>query len=420
VVNPSDSVCYQVPVPNDRQHIAAFMGAIYGLSKPYEWQNDAAHTALQVGVVWRRIFDNLQKCADNTGNSCSFGADIGEALIRQNPDNPCEIQSSADGNTWCTFIDLSLCLTGGQPGAGSPQPSPDGGTACYTGKLQANGVVLLPTVVNTGDIITVNNFSGAGTDGTAQWFCPDGSIFFLGACAGPSGLNGSDPLPTAQHMSILAKIDGVYYPLAEVGAITVGASVVNQQVTLQVNDSSLGDNYGEYTFNVCVQNNQETTWTHELKFDLSANSFVNWNDLVSSGTPGTWTPGTGWIASTIYQGSSGEYFRTVRIKRTGITPFKFRGATVVGDMTKGGFVGSGEYGVNVQVGVAGSYTSVVSVANSAMSDGSNQSWPDTASINGVDELRVVLTCSTSSPGDTTSGGDTVIKLIVTGEGSDPF
>src|SRR5712664_3871192 len=30
-------------------------------------------------------------------------------MLRQNPDNPCELQTSVDGITWCTWADLSKC-----------------------------------------------------------------------------------------------------------------------------------------------------------------------------------------------------------------------------------------------------------------------------------------------------------------------
>jgi len=50
-VDPEERLCATVPVPNDPDHIAAFMGAVYGLSKPYVWGNDEAHTAIDVAKV---------------------------------------------------------------------------------------------------------------------------------------------------------------------------------------------------------------------------------------------------------------------------------------------------------------------------------------------------------------------------------
>jgi hypothetical protein len=59
VVNPGVQRCYQVKVPDDPQHIAAFFGAMYALTKPYNWEDDSAHTAIDVGAVWDDIYQQL-------------------------------------------------------------------------------------------------------------------------------------------------------------------------------------------------------------------------------------------------------------------------------------------------------------------------------------------------------------------------
>ena len=62
IINPSDSVDFCVPVPNDRQHIAAFRGAMQTLGSAIFWQDDDAHTAKDVAAVWRYIANNLEHC----------------------------------------------------------------------------------------------------------------------------------------------------------------------------------------------------------------------------------------------------------------------------------------------------------------------------------------------------------------------
>ena len=54
-----ERLCATVPVPNDPDHIAAFMGAVYGLSKAYEWANDDAHTAIDVAAVWLDCYEGI-------------------------------------------------------------------------------------------------------------------------------------------------------------------------------------------------------------------------------------------------------------------------------------------------------------------------------------------------------------------------
>lgn len=297
VVDPSQTVCFQIEVPKDRYHIAAFLGAIFSLSTPYSWQNDNAHTAILVGAVWRKIFDNLQR-----DNCCrpppvgSAGADDGsEFMIRQNPDNPCEIQSSVDGVTWCTFIDISLCIPAGpQPGGGSPQPSPGGGCQTYHGQFQARNQWILPTVVSTGDTINIPDPTGAADDGGGTWYCPDGQLFFAGNCVGLPTVTGTDPAVAAPHMVIVANIGGTFYNVTG-GVFTVPGGISNQPVVLQVNDSTLSDNNGEYTFDVEVCNNQAGAWTSI--FDFTASPFAPF--LVA--TAGMWVPGVGWVGTAITQ-----------------------------------------------------------------------------------------------------------------------
>jgi len=150
----------------------------------------------------------------------------------------------------------------GQPGSGSEQPNPGGGQACYQGQMPATGSWLVPTIVSAGDTVELTDAQGAGQDGTVSpWYCPNGQTFFAGACIGIAGVSGSDPLPTANHMSLLFKIDGTYYS-AMSGPVTVPGGVSNANVEVVVNDSVLSDNSGSYTFGVCVTNNAALDWTH--------------------------------------------------------------------------------------------------------------------------------------------------------------
>jgi len=292
VVNPNKRRCIQIQVPDNIFHLAAFYGQMWALARAYSWGNDEAHTALEVAKVWQDVFDGIRVC--EPCNQIGTGADEGvEQLIRQNPDNPCELQTSIDGTHWCTFADLSLCTPGsGQPGSGSPQPPPNGGSACYNAVLQGSGKWLLPTQVNTGDIITITDVSGAATDGTTQWFCPNGQNFFLGSCGGGTFTNSGDPLNTAPHMKLIAKINGVYYEMYN-ATFTVPSGVSLNNVEFQLNDGTLSDNYGQIVFKACVQNNQAGTFTHTFDFTLNDGGFVQWG----TGNPATWTPGTGWVTT---------------------------------------------------------------------------------------------------------------------------
>lgn len=269
IVDPPRRRCFIIEVPDEPQHIAAFRGALLDLGSAYKWGNDTAHTARQVAAVWREVIALMRNC--DTRPPQSVGTDGGsEFMIRQNPDNPCILESSLDGVTWCAWADLSLCLGNPpQPGAGAEQPAPNGGQACYNGELQAAFSWLLPTLVNTGDTLSLQSVTGAGADGGGFWYCPDGLHFIAGNClSGTATTSGGDPLPSAAHMRLLWKIAGVYYD-AMGGAITVPSGVAGQQVELVVNDSAPSNNSGVYRFTACVINNQAGTWESLSDFSLS-------------------------------------------------------------------------------------------------------------------------------------------------------
>jgi len=59
VLQPSDSKCYQISVPNDLKHIAAFQGQIKALASAYSWSDDPDHNALLAAEAWKSVFDDI-------------------------------------------------------------------------------------------------------------------------------------------------------------------------------------------------------------------------------------------------------------------------------------------------------------------------------------------------------------------------
>jgi len=418
IVNPPDSICYVVPVPNDKFHVAAFMGAIYALTWSKNWGRDDTNKAAAVSRVWQAIFDNLQFCPAplSPPNMGAGGED--ENMIRQNPDNPCELQTSIDGTTWCTFADFSLCLPApSQPGGGTEQPTPGGGEACYQGEILASQLWLLPTIVSTGDIIDLQTITGAGNDGTVSpWFCPDGTTFFAGGCiGGTGGLDGSDPLPTVNHMRILYLIDGTYYD-AMAGPFTVPGGVANQQVDLLVNDSVLSDNAGSYQFKVCVTNNAATTWSHVFDFTLSNGGWAA--GIVGGTAQGTWVPGVGWQQAFTANDGGGHSTRRLRILRT-ISPVRdLTEMTALYDFTPG---------TTIDTSAGQNFGSVNGGGSSAFADttwgspnGTNVATGG-AHVHSAQNLAFFDFYVSEANTPTDAGGTLTLKRItISGIGTDPF
>jgi len=253
----------------------------------------------ELSAIQQDVFDLMASfCVDPppAGFTPNTGADGGDDfMLRQNPDNPCELQTSVDGVNWCTWADLSKCepqVT--QPAGGTPQPTPGGGCQTYHAILPSSGKWLLPYFVSSGDVMTIRNLKGASNDGTlSPWYCGDGGVFLLGFCDGSSTTSSSDPIPTSPHLSLIAHVGGLYIPVLG-GPITIGAVGVGQQLEFQVNDSILSDNSGSLEFDVEICNNQDATWSHVLDLRASSLGFAGDGWIAcSSGSMGDWTPGQG-------------------------------------------------------------------------------------------------------------------------------
>jgi len=278
IVNPV-KICTTVMVPNEPQHIAAFLGAIRGLGSAVNWQDDIGHTAKDVANVWRDVFDLIVM-----GNCAQAGSD--DVQFRQ---NGCKLEFSIDCVNWQTLYDPTDCIAQltGQPGPGGDIPAND--CRSYTLVLQANQRLLLPVSVQAGNIITVTGQSGGASDGTTSWNCPDGTPYVLGACVGAPGHAGGDPSGTAYHMELLALVDGIYYAVGSDGdgfIVPTGTSVVALEFT--VNDSDLSDNSGSYSFTVEVCNTPTATWTRDFDFTVDDG---NWTAYVNNAV---YSAGVGW------------------------------------------------------------------------------------------------------------------------------
>lgn len=302
VIDPPEHICFTIRVPNNRAHIGAFYGAIFNLTSARFWQDDLDHKAIQVARVWREIFDNLMAGPCNlTTPDLIDEMELEMSICEQLRFHNGKLQGLCCGEWTDIPGQTGLVLGGpGQPGDGSPQPTP-GGCITYHAQFPATGTYLVPTVVSAGDTIAFSGAKGAGQDGTVSpWHCPNGQTFFAGSCVGLGGPTGTDPAPAIDHMALIANIGGVYYP-AFSGSITVPGGVANAQVIIQVNDSTLTDNSGSYSLDIEVcRAAAAATWSSFLDFTTSPYDWVN-----AGANNGLWVPGLGWQVQCLQQTGGG-------------------------------------------------------------------------------------------------------------------
>lgn len=120
-----DRICIVVPVPNVQGHRAAFLGALWDLTRWFNWQRDGAHTAVLAAAVWNEIFEGVAVQFDDA-MALICGDNVVD--VRQNETDPCILEKTTNGVTWVPFADLRLCapLLRVNPATGQIEQSTDG------------------------------------------------------------------------------------------------------------------------------------------------------------------------------------------------------------------------------------------------------------------------------------------------------
>jgi len=412
VVDPAEAVCYTINVPKERFHIAAFMGAMFQLVKPYNWQDDEAHTAIEVGAVWGKIFDqilagNCTVCPppDNGGDGlggcgcmCCLRWDNGVLQMLA-----CGVWTDVPG------------LPGGinppsQPGGGTIPPTP-GECAAYTAKIDAGRSWLLPALVNTGDVLHLSSLSGASTgDNPLRWNCPDGKLFLAGACQAVYATHSTDPMPLLPTGQLIWNLNGTYYDALT--DLTIPGSVTDQQITLELNyDLSLGHLSGQVSAEVQFCNNGSGIWSHTFNFETGTQGWTTY-DTGFGNFFGDWTPGLGFVGTDGVNSGANAHGVAIRI------PFPARDLTQFSvdsfDYTKGTVDNPALVAWALETSSAAwSYTHF-----SATTDGTGLTVGIVASATGQTSANVQFLSSLTS--GTPNGTVHIREITLYGIGADPF
>lgn len=314
---------------------------------------------------------------------------------------------------WVDIAGQGGIVIGGsdQQGGGAPQPDP-GSCQTYHAQFEANGTYLVPTVVNAGDEITFSNADGSGADGAflGSWYCPDGGTFFGGLCLPVYSTDAGDPDPTLSHMSLIAKIGSLYYR-ADTGTITVPGGVVNEQVLLQVNDGTIGDNSGSYALDIEVCNNQSLSWEQIFDFALSPGGWT----LQTYGAPGfagVWTPGVGWVhTDNVYTGFN---VRGVNILHASMVDSPVTFLEVLFNFTQGTYDSTPQHAETVYAGAV----ALIDRATGALVTGANKTLGGIVS--GASDDPWQLYFYSDNTAGAPSGAVTIKKITIRGTGVNPF
>lgn len=100
-LDPDDTICIPIRVPNDPQWLAVFWGHLHMLTR---WFNHDRDEHKRARLVARRWFSVVEQARVEV-NQC--GGDMLE--LRQDPDNPCSLELRRNNAEWEQWANLRLC-----------------------------------------------------------------------------------------------------------------------------------------------------------------------------------------------------------------------------------------------------------------------------------------------------------------------
>lgn len=98
IVDPDEKISVCVPIPNDKNHVRAFLGQLDALARWWTWDRDTARTGKNAASVWARIAEEVRGKIDN-GDDCNMTCCHENRITRVT--NNGQIETSDDGGlTW--------------------------------------------------------------------------------------------------------------------------------------------------------------------------------------------------------------------------------------------------------------------------------------------------------------------------------
>lgn len=361
-------------------------------------------------LVW--LFQVQTKCAVPT--SGQTGQEIEEMSVLR-VDCDCNIFVTCCDGTEKQILtsDQVQKLIAGGAIQGAPQPGTSGGTAKYN--ICVGGVAgqLIPTPVSTGDLITVLSAAGATSDSLlGYWRCPDGSIFFAGACTGSPAFDAGALVPAAPLGSLVVLIGSNYYSLQT--PLTVPGGVSSVQPILFTNWPTGGAFNGSVCADIEVKNNAAGTYAHTFDFTLSSAGFYQHPQTYLAGH---WVGGAGWTYDDV--GGGGNFYRALDIKKDLARPGTWTSLEFFFNWTKGGVPPGNE---------------LLNIGHDGGAIDGDYAFPSSSDFPGSDPRDVTVSITIAATTSLFFGfqpdfqgtlgalaGNVVLhKLIVRGTGVDPF
>lgn len=142
------TACLRMTIPDVIEYRDAIVGLLFQLGKWWNWEKTYSpgdERAKQAAAYWREFLRTIQFTPTCDDGSCD------DVKLRQNPDDPCELQISYDdGQTWELAFDYSLCQ----------RPT----VIDFDAAIEFNTQIVNDNDVYQGDIINITNNWGYGDE----------------------------------------------------------------------------------------------------------------------------------------------------------------------------------------------------------------------------------------------------------------
>jgi len=283
--------CIQIQIPDDDGWERDAYSELYRLALWMLWERDIVKNGKPVADRWLKAIRTWKHC-DGTPSPVAGLLEDFDMPLRVDCDCNVFVTCCDGSEKQILTADQVMKLSAGQPGPSSTPPAP-GECKLYDFGLDSGKSYLLPSLVSTGDQLTLSQLDGATTDvePLGRWNCPSGDLYFGGVCQPVTQTDPGAPAPSLPIGIPLYLIDGTYYD-ARV-AVTMPGGVANKPGQVVCNYAAGGGFAGRITGVLQVCNNQAGSWL------LSENLVIGSGHITPStngfdGGQSVWIPGSGW------------------------------------------------------------------------------------------------------------------------------
>lgn len=259
----------------DAKWIPYLLGAISTLAVERTWKDDNERASGEA-MNLLSLFAGALPCS----NPAPGGTEVEDCMgccLRVHEGHlqafSCGVWADIEGGD----LNALIGKTAGAPESSGPIPTDESVSNCVN--VPADSFIPFGAAVGPGYTVEVTERRGQWSDGTDtifeifDWYCSNGAASLVGACAGVTHTESGDPLPTAPHMCLIARIEPDIILDLSNGPVVIPSHATGTVMQLQANDSVISDNQG--TISACIKVTNSAGHSASLSLDTGSSATVS-------------------------------------------------------------------------------------------------------------------------------------------------